>query len=460
MAKRAKISWMAGALAGVIASAFAACSSPKDGGSSTVSGMVTSGSSGATSNTTTSASSSGGNASSSSAGGATSASTGAGGAGGSGAAPPVIVQITAGDGHSCGLTKAGTVYCWGCTVLLGNAAQVPPLCLVNGAGAPPTLVAGLDSVAEVRAGGAHTCARKTDGTVLCWGNNKYGQLGDGTTMEFGLTPTLVPNLAGVTVIAAAGVPSNEHTCALKTDGTVLCWGSNQYGELGAASKDTCGDNKPCSTTPLVVQGITGVKALSLAAGTTCATKTDGTVWCWGYNFQATPAQTQNSFATTFLAIGVGNGAPICGIRSDGMVMCWEGGGNAYGELGCGKFYGACPYDTSKNPIPDLTGVAQLTSGGWHHMHARKTDGTVVGWGANIYVSLGDGTGANQPSPVQIPGLKDIVDIAGGFEHGCALDKTGAVWCWGLNWAGQAGDKKYNMPCGGQPCIVTPAQVKF
>jgi alpha-tubulin suppressor-like RCC1 family protein len=465
MGKGANIGWLAGSVLGALGVAHAACSSPNDDGSSTPSGTATAGSGGAaTSSPAASAtSSSGGNAAVSS---STSA-TGTGGAGGGGAAPPVIVQITAGESHSCALTKLGTVYCWGAAGGLGNTVQPENY----GTPTPPTLVAGLESVAEVRASHGHTCARKTDGTVLCWGGNTNGQLGDGTVTELRLTPALVPNLAGVTAIAAGGHSQNEHTCALKGDGTVLCWGSNQYGELGAASKDTCWNDKPCSTTPLVVQGLTGVKALTLASRTTCALKTDGTLWCWGYNPsnrlltggpdpQAAPAQTQNSFATAFLSVAVGTGAPICGIRSDGMVMCW-GTSNEYGEIGCGKLYGACPYDTMKSPIPALTGVAALASGGLNHMHARKADGTVVGWGLNVYGALGASQCVNMcasPSPLPLTG---IIDIADGFEHGCALDMNGAVWCWGLNTSGQVCDVKSNKACtcgGSASCGMSP--VKF
>ena len=126
-------------------------------------------------------------------------------------------------------------------------------------------------VVEVEAGGAHVCARKGDGTLWCWGMNDVGQLGDGTTMSRS-SPVQVTTLGASVVGVSAGI---RHTCARKADGTLLCWGLNGMGQLGdGTSTDR---SSPVQVTAL------GPAVVDVAAGMyfTCAAKGDSTLWCWG-----------------------------------------------------------------------------------------------------------------------------------------------------------------------------------
>ena len=177
-------------------------------------------------------------------------------------------MIGAARSHVCVLKIDGTVWCWGDNSMgeLGNNSTTQSNV--------PVQVTGLTGVTTIGAGGYnHTCALKADGTVWCWGNNASGELGDGTTTERH-SPTQVTGLTGVSVIATT--TSFYGTCVLKTDGTVWCWGQNGVGELG----DGTVTNR---LTPVQVTGLTGVSVVSTSNSTVCALKIDGTVWCWGSN---------------------------------------------------------------------------------------------------------------------------------------------------------------------------------
>src|SRR5262249_5683353 len=131
------------------------------------------------------------------------------------------------------------------------------------------------SVADVATGeGAHSCARKTDGTLWCWGYNANGQLGNGSTTQ-STTPIQVASLDASVAQVARG---KRHACERKLDGTLWCWRYNNYGQLGNGSTAQ-------SAAPVQVAALgTSVAEVATAYQHTCARKTDGTLWCWGYNY--------------------------------------------------------------------------------------------------------------------------------------------------------------------------------
>jgi alpha-tubulin suppressor-like RCC1 family protein len=179
-----------------------------------------------------------------------------------------VVAMTAGDGHTCALTKTGGVKCWG----FNGAGQ-----LGDGTATlrkTPVDVSGLAiSVAAVAAGGWHTCVMTGAGGVKCWGQNDYGQLGDGTTASRKV-PVDVSGLTSGVVAIAAG---RYHTCALTNAGGVKCWGYNESGQIGDGTKTT-------RLTPVNVSGLTsGVSAIAEGASHSCAIRTAGGVKCWGAN---------------------------------------------------------------------------------------------------------------------------------------------------------------------------------
>ncbi len=137
------------------------------------------------------------------------------------------------------------------------------------------------SQALVEPGFLHTCALKGDGSVWCWGHNVEGELGVGTTTDSS-TPRVVGGLDMVSLLATGG----GHTCAVRIDGTVACWGYNGGGELGAVTTETCmagAEARRCSTTPVSTSGIAGVIAIAAGQVHTCVLKSDGVVACWGEN---------------------------------------------------------------------------------------------------------------------------------------------------------------------------------
>ena len=366
-------------------------------------------------------------------------------------------SINTGSGHTCAV-KNGLVYCWGANYngQLGDSTNVDRYTPVQVKG-----VEGKDfltNISQVTAGRYYTCALKTDGTVYCWGDNYSGQLGDNTDNDK-YTPVPVKGVKGkdfltnISQVAAGGY----HTCALKTDGTVYCWGDNHSGQLG----DNTDNDK---YTPVPVKGVEGKDFVTnisqVAAGGyhTCALKTDRTVYCWGDNsfgqlgdntntHRYAPVQVKGvngeKYLTDITQISAG-GVNTCALKTDGTVYCW-GYYNYISQLGD---------STNKRYIPVqvkgvdgegyLTDITQI-SAGVSYTCALKTNGAVYCWGDNPFGQLGDNTDINRYTPVQVKGvngegyLTDITQISADGANTCALKTDGTVYCWGDNYYGQLGD---------------------
>jgi alpha-tubulin suppressor-like RCC1 family protein len=280
----------------------------------------------------------------------------------------------------------------------------------------------------VVAGTAHTCAIKGDSTVACWGFNAYGQLGDGSTTQ-SLIPITVSGLSGVAALSAGFYNS----CALKTEGTVVCWGYNANGQLGDGSTTQ-------RLSPTAVPSLSGVAALSTGANHTCALKTDGMVACWGSNFNGSlgDGSTTNRLSPTAVS-GLSGVAALsagfyhtCALKTDGTVACW--GDNLDGQLG----HGGTMQKLNPTAVPGLSGVVAL-SAGFYHTCALKTNGTVACWGSNAGGQLGDGSTTDRLRPTAVPGLSGVATLSAGGGQTCALKIDETVACWGSNNNGQFGD---------------------
>jgi len=353
------------------------------------------------------------------------------------------VTIAAGERHTCAILDDGSVSCWG----YNSRGQ-----LGDGTNAwrnTPTQTSSLGegrTAVAITAGSLHTCAILDDGSVSCWGANFDGQLGDGTTTNR-FTPTQTSSL-GTDRTAIAIDAGEYHTCAILDDGSVSCWGYNGEGQLGDETIDTdTNRNTPTQTSSLG----TDRTAVAISAGEyhTCAILDDGSVSCWGYNgfgqigdgttdWRFTPTQT-SSLGTdrTAVAISAGN-YHTCAILDDGSVSCW--GANFDGQLGDGTTTNRFTPTQTSSLGTGRTAVA--ITAGEDHTCAILDDGSVSCWGRNIHGQLGDWTNTDRYTPTQTSSLgegRSAVAIDVGNYHTCAIIDNGSVSCWGYNNNGQLGD---------------------
>jgi len=279
---------------------------------------------------------------------------------------------------------------------------------------------------------------RANSTVACWGLNSSGQLGDGTTTTTRLTPTAVPGLVNAVAIAAGSF----HTCVLVSDGNVRCWGDNQFGQLGDG-----GASGPLSRVPVAVSGLANAVAIAAGHEHTCALLADGTARCWGDNSigQLGDGTTNNrSTPGPFPAGSLGNVAAIapgrdhtCVLLASGVARCW--GLNSSGQLGNSSF------NNSFTPVVVALSNAVAVSAGHFHSCALQADGAARCWGRNANGELGIGSTTNQSTPIAVGLLANAVAIAPGVGHTCALlaggtlVNNGDARCWGDNSVGQLGN---------------------
>jgi alpha-tubulin suppressor-like RCC1 family protein len=360
-------------------------------------------------------------------------------------AAPYVAQgqvLSAGTEYTCAIDAGGGVRCGGDNAhgQLGDGSYQSQTV--------PVPVSGLRSgVIAVAASYYRSCALRADGEVLCWGSNERGFLGDGTVVDR-TVPTRVLGLGPGSGVVSITL-NMDHACVLKNDGAVLCWGRNDFGMLGTGSAS----NVVGTPTQVVAFGA-GSGVIGIAAGFshTCAVKTDRSLYCWGDNSQGQlgdGTQTLRSTPTQVSTLGVGSGVVAvatgnyftCAVRDDSAVLCW--GDNWHGKLGSGS---TAPFLWT--PVVAMragSGAASVTvSAVGNHACARTVSGAMFCWGANGDGQLGDGAFAdrNTPTAVRTLGPDDHANvdaIAAGFAHTCARKHGGVIVCWGNNDNGQLAD---------------------
>jgi alpha-tubulin suppressor-like RCC1 family protein len=350
-----------------------------------------------------------------------------------------VAAISPAGGHTCALLSTGAVKCWG----LNSSGQLGDSSTTNRI--TPVDVTGLASgVVEVASGaqGGHTCALLSTGAVKCWGNNFYGQLGDGSTTNRDAPANVVGLSSGVAAITAG----EGHTCALLSTGAVKCWGYNSSGQLGDSSTIN-------RITPVDVTGLaSGVSAIAAGMNHTCAILNTGAVKCWGANVNGQLGDNSTSNRTSPVdTTGLVSGASsittgmrhTCALLSTGAVKCW--GDNAYSQIGDATFL---QRNTPVDVLNLSSGVSAISAGS-NHTCALLSDGTLKCWGSNSLGQLGDGFDNSRLSAIDVAGLSSGVSMiaAGGTNgpsHNCAIMSTGGVSCWGHNSWGQLGDGSSTM----------------
>ena len=341
--------------------------------------------------------------------------------------------FAAGAYHTCALVSGGSVACWGNDEngQLGNGTN-------KGEFTTPVTVGGITNATEVAAGGAHSCALLGGGSIDCWGYNKFGEVGDGTTTER-TTPVAVSGITDAIQITAG----YAHTCALLSGGKIDCWGENAYEQLGDG-------NAKNSSTPVAVSGISTATSVTAGGFGTCAVIAGGTVDCWGYNgFGELGNGTTNDSSTPVQVSGITNAVSVtavgyfqaCAALQTGGVDCW--GDNETGELGNGST------KSSSTPVAvsGITNDAEVTAGGFHTCAVLLTK-SVDCWGENHYGELGNGTTKKSDVPVVVSGISTGAGVVAGTYHTCARLIGGNIDCWGENAFGQLGDgttKKSTTP---------------
>ena len=380
----------------------------------------------------------------------------------------ILPKLALGDRHSCAVTDDGQALCWGngTNGEIGNSQssnKSTPVYVVDG----EDNTIPIEGIVQIVAGYEYTCALNIEGKVFCWGSQADGRLGNGVTsggiinhpatVKTDITSDPPVDLLNIVQIAS----HSNHTCALSSDSEVFCWGKGNKGQLG--NNANSGKNLPVkvvaetgSTDPL-----TGIIQIATGGRHTCALNLEGEVFCWGYhvygqlgdNSAATsiayPVQVLSESGDTPLnniAQVVTGSSHTCALSNDGNVFCWGYGVN--GRLGSGEGGNSgLPVSVvesigSQSPLSNVTQI----SAGKKHTCALKTDSTLVCWGVGDNGQLGNNAQSSQNTPVIVVSgdgetspLANIVEVAAGGSHTCALNDAGSIYCWGNGSGGALAD---------------------
>jgi alpha-tubulin suppressor-like RCC1 family protein len=342
-------------------------------------------------------------------------------------------SVATGYEHTCAITTAGQLFCWGSDGVgqLGDGTD-----LVN----QPTPVAVEPNITDwrsVSAGGNHTCATRQSGRLYCWGADTWGALGDDAPLQFQPSPVEV---AGGRTDWASVAAGGSHTCARRTDDVVHCWGHDDFGQVGDGAGAT---DRP---TPVRITG--RWTSVTAGLWTTCGRARSGRLFCWGRDLEGQlgngrPAQSRAQPSEVAgdrtdwapKATAAAGGVHACA-RRDGRLHCW--GTNVSGPLGIGPGDGVRHQPTAVATLAtDWTSVGA----GQAHTCARRAVGRVLCWGLDHEGQLGDdATTTTRRLPVVVAGgHQDWLGVSVGWEHTCGRRDGGTLWCWGSDDSGQLGD---------------------
>jgi alpha-tubulin suppressor-like RCC1 family protein len=349
-------------------------------------------------------------------------------------AATTMPTIAAGGQNGYAIDSSGTVWSWGDDTYgeLGNGAGG------NGIVSHSPVQAYIPAVVKAVAGGTYDAyALDSNGNVWAWGRGDLGQMGNGASGNAALinnVPVEVPSLSKITAIAA-GWGSGY---ALDSSGHVWAWGYDSYGQLGNGRSGNGGTSAD-SSVPVQVSGLPFIKAIAAGTQAGYALDDNGGIWAWGYNGDgelgnATAANSSvavqvigNSGALSGFTAIASNGPEGYALKADSTVWAW--GFNSSGQLGNGK---TASSETAVQ-VSNLTGITAIAPG-----YALDGNSHVWAWGANQYGQLGNNSTTNSSVPVQVSNLSNVTAIAaGGAAY--ALKSDGTLWAWGYNGDGELGN---------------------
>ncbi len=366
-------------------------------------------------------------------------------------------SVTAATLHSCGMTTEGSAYCWGDDEYgyLGNNEQDEDSQQPVPVDTSP--ITGSKTFLQIDADSMHSCGLTSDKQLYCWGVGIYGQLGSDTTVTYIPIPVDTSTMPVDTRDILQFTAGNGHTCAITSDNTGYCWGSDEYGQLGDS-----GENQNSSLPKAIdISTLPGEKKFSqLSAGGkhTCGIATDGFAYCWGSDDcgqlgndvqmldQSTPSSVDTTIFsgdTTFKSISPGK-SHTCGIATDGKGYCW--GFDIAGGLGDGGISASSttPVAIDTSTISGAKTFMMISAGNWHSC-AITTDGLAYCWGSDGFGRLGDGGGisdSQSPRAVDtssVEGSGRFAFISAGDTHSCGVTVEGSAYCWGSDNQGVLGN---------------------
>ena len=319
-----------------------------------------------------------------------------------------IEEVAAGGVHTCARRKNGTVWCWGsndASQLADETFGSYPSRLNN---RPyPEAVPGLSGVVQITAGLLHTCARRSEGTVWCWGGDLEGQTGHG-----GSKPAEVPNVAPAVDVRAGG----RTTCALIADGTVRCWGYNSHGQIGDGTARWQG----VIARPTRVSSVRDSVEVTVGPEHACVRTRAAQLKCWGSN-----SANQGKVPESLVPLSVGAASKnTCALGPDGSVTCW-GDSTLLSAVSPNKSFTAI--DGVLGAVGKVPGGKQIVVG-QDHVCVLAEGGAVQCWGAS-WRDQPDKTSYDAQGPFAVEGLGKAVHLANNGARTCAVSADGQVRCW-------------------------------
>ena len=354
-----------------------------------------------------------------------------------------LIDISAGENHTCILNSNGNAYCWGDNAVgqLGNGSTESSM--------TPVAVSGDLRLQSISVGWDHTCGITVDNDAYCWGRGRYGSLGNDSS-ENSLTPTAVSGGLSFELVNAG----MAHTCGVTTDGDAFCWGRGEAGVLGNDSTTIVMRNFSKSTSslaPVPVAGGLTFGSINAGSATTCGTTTNGDAYCWGSsdfgNLLGQGDDTRSKeapglvvggfdFKPNSISVGLDH---VCALSTADEAVCW--GRGRYGKLGIGSAEGLGVLENLRTPreVKGNISFALITTGTFQTC-GIATDGKGYCWGRNGSGQLGDGTTTMRVEPVAVSGDLNFQDITIGSKHACGISSNDEVYCWGDGTAGKLGTR--------------------